>query len=294
MFQLFLILNQKIEQNEVFLTLDYIKNELIKNMNVYKSLLNSHKLEDFFNEFHLRVKRSNDKILNNDNGNINKFQSSLYKTQAEKNFSDIAHSIDINMERLINSLYKGNRKRNYSNKIISSKSLNDNTNKDNSFKSIDKTNVGLDNHNKEKNNFNFSTIKLSNSNDNNIADIVQQESNIEFNSMNVNENGEDKEKYSKKIETNKELSIQIELKKENEDNSSSINNINNEIMNNDSIFEGLNLTATAIFDFVPSQPEELGFNKGDVLEIEMLEGKWWKGKINGKTGLIPYNYVRIN
>ena len=65
-------------------------------------------------------------------------------------------------------------------------------------------------------------------------------------------------------------------------------------MSDNALLANLSLTATAIFDFVPARQEELEFKKGDILEIEIIEGNFWKGTLNGKSGLIPYSYVRIN
>ena len=63
------------------------------------------------------------------------------------------------------------------------------------------------------------------------------------------------------------------------------------------------ITATALYDFVPqrvclinkSQKTELGFKRGDIIEIEIIKDNgWWQGCLNGERGLIPYNYIRIN
>lgn len=62
------------------------------------------------------------------------------------------------------------------------------------------------------------------------------------------------------------------------------------------------ITATALYDFIPQrvkniliQKAELGFNKGDIIEIEIIKDNgWWEGCLNGERGLIPYNYIRIN
>ncbi|KAF8143764.1 hypothetical protein K438DRAFT_1875407 [Mycena galopus ATCC 62051] len=45
----------------------------------------------------------------------------------------------------------------------------------------------------------------------------------------------------------------------------------------------------------PDDPKELSFEKGEVLEIEDQEGKWWQAKkLDGKFGIVPSNYlVRI-
>ncbi|KAK4931655.1 ESCRT-0 subunit protein hse1, partial [Elasticomyces elasticus] len=48
----------------------------------------------------------------------------------------------------------------------------------------------------------------------------------------------------------------------------------------------------ALFDFVPSEPGELQFRKGDVIDvIESVYKDWWKGSLRGQTGIFPLNYV---
>lgn len=48
----------------------------------------------------------------------------------------------------------------------------------------------------------------------------------------------------------------------------------------------------ALFDFVPSEPGELEFKKGDVIAVlESVFKDWWRGSLRGKTGIFPLNYV---
>lgn len=48
----------------------------------------------------------------------------------------------------------------------------------------------------------------------------------------------------------------------------------------------------ALFDFVPSEPGELQFKKGDVIAVlESVFKDWWKGSLRGQTGIFPLNYV---
>ncbi|KAI1811927.1 hypothetical protein GGS20DRAFT_560512 [Poronia punctata] len=48
----------------------------------------------------------------------------------------------------------------------------------------------------------------------------------------------------------------------------------------------------ALFDFVPSEPGELEFRKGDVIAVlESVYKDWWRGSLKGKTGIFPLNYV---
>jgi len=48
----------------------------------------------------------------------------------------------------------------------------------------------------------------------------------------------------------------------------------------------------ALFDFTPSEPGELAFRKGDVIAVlESVYKDWWKGSLQGETGIFPLNYV---
>ena len=48
----------------------------------------------------------------------------------------------------------------------------------------------------------------------------------------------------------------------------------------------------ALYDFVPSEPGELQFRKGDIIAVlESVYKDWWKGSIRGQTGIFPLNYV---
>jgi signal transducing adaptor molecule len=48
----------------------------------------------------------------------------------------------------------------------------------------------------------------------------------------------------------------------------------------------------ALFDFLPSEPGELEFKKGDVIAVlESVYKDWWRGSLRGKTGIFPLNYV---
>lgn len=52
--------------------------------------------------------------------------------------------------------------------------------------------------------------------------------------------------------------------------------------------------AVASFDFAARDEQELSIKKGDELYvIGQTEPNWWEGSLNGKTGLIPSNYVKI-
>ncbi|KAJ4369653.1 hypothetical protein N0V83_005415 [Neocucurbitaria cava] len=49
----------------------------------------------------------------------------------------------------------------------------------------------------------------------------------------------------------------------------------------------------AMYDFVPSEPDELAFRKGDIINVSGLKYKeWWKGTLHGREGVFPVNYVK--
>ncbi|GAA6039541.1 hypothetical protein JCM8097_008379 [Rhodosporidiobolus ruineniae] len=48
----------------------------------------------------------------------------------------------------------------------------------------------------------------------------------------------------------------------------------------------------AVWDYTKNQPDDLGFRTGDVITIvEEVNADWWKGELNGQTGLFPSNHV---
>lgn len=53
----------------------------------------------------------------------------------------------------------------------------------------------------------------------------------------------------------------------------------------------------ALFDFEAQSPDDLGFKKGDVIEVvhatEFLED-WWVGRLNNKKGTFPGNLIIID
>jgi len=51
--------------------------------------------------------------------------------------------------------------------------------------------------------------------------------------------------------------------------------------------------AQGMWAFTAENPNELSFNSGDTLEILEQNGDWWKGRLNGKEGLFPANYVKL-
>eukprot|EP01090_Pellita_catalonica_P003488 TRINITY_DN1315_c0_g1_i1.p1 TRINITY_DN1315_c0_g1~~TRINITY_DN1315_c0_g1_i1.p1 ORF type:complete len:381 (-),score=61.23 TRINITY_DN1315_c0_g1_i1:63-1082(-) len=56
---------------------------------------------------------------------------------------------------------------------------------------------------------------------------------------------------------------------------------------------GGGVVATALYPFQAQSPQELAFQYGDKITILKQEGDWWMGQLNGKTGLVPSNYVQI-
>ncbi|RKP37193.1 hypothetical protein BJ085DRAFT_21039, partial [Dimargaris cristalligena] len=50
----------------------------------------------------------------------------------------------------------------------------------------------------------------------------------------------------------------------------------------------------ALFDFAATESGELGFYKGDIIEVLDQKYKdWWKGRLREQTGIFPANYVQI-
>jgi len=56
-------------------------------------------------------------------------------------------------------------------------------------------------------------------------------------------------------------------------------------------------TATALYDYEAQAEGDLSFTTGDVIEIVTRtsnENEWWIGKLKGKEGQFPGNYVKLN
>ncbi|RDW81982.1 reduced viability upon starvation protein-like protein [Coleophoma cylindrospora] len=56
-------------------------------------------------------------------------------------------------------------------------------------------------------------------------------------------------------------------------------------------------TATALYDYEAQAEGDLSFTTGDTIEIVTrgaTENEWWVGKIKGKQGQFPGNYVKLN
>ncbi|RDA92525.1 hypothetical protein CP533_4163 [Ophiocordyceps camponoti-saundersi (nom. inval.)] len=56
-------------------------------------------------------------------------------------------------------------------------------------------------------------------------------------------------------------------------------------------------TVTALYDFSAQTEGDLSFRAGDIIEIVQRtdnENEWWTGRLQGKQGQFPGNYVRVN
>lgn len=57
------------------------------------------------------------------------------------------------------------------------------------------------------------------------------------------------------------------------------------------------LIATTIYPFQGEKPCDLSFNVGERITIitrTATQEDWWEGKLNGKVGIFPANYVKVN
>lgn len=52
--------------------------------------------------------------------------------------------------------------------------------------------------------------------------------------------------------------------------------------------------AVVQFDYTAQEPDELSLQKGDIItEIIIQPGGWWEGKLKGKVGMFPDNFVKV-
>ena len=277
---------EKTSNDDLSSAFESIEIDLKNNIHNYKNILNGDEFKDIFKKIELKERKSIAQKIDD-----HKQKKKNVSPPIKKDFSDITQLIDINIEKLHNSLYKNDKAKNNSRNFInSSKSYQNNTNKYSKSKSLEMSNDQ-----------NSSAIEIPNLKNNKID--KQESRNLSFTPIKEMKNNQNKDKSSnekniiqdKEIRKMNESEVKDNFHSENNNKSNSNKNNFDKFLSEDySILANLKLTAVAIFDFIPTNSNELAFNKGDNLEIEMKEGTGWIGSLNGKTGLIPYNYVRIN
>ena len=71
-------------------------------------------------------------------------------------------------------------------------------------------------------------------------------------------------------------------------------NLFTKIFENLAIVNLAGVTARAVFSYSAKNEDELNFTTGDVIVVlyQDLENEgWWKGRLNGKVGVFPNNFV---
>ena len=53
-----------------------------------------------------------------------------------------------------------------------------------------------------------------------------------------------------------------------------------------------NIFVTALYDFDPIESGDLQFRKNDRIEVLKMDGDWWYGRVHGKVGNFPVNYIQ--
>ena len=56
----------------------------------------------------------------------------------------------------------------------------------------------------------------------------------------------------------------------------------------------VSVEAVVEFDYQAAEEDELSLVKGDIItNVSKLDGGWWEGTLNGKTGMFPDNFVKV-
>ncbi|XP_072263549.1 intersectin-2 isoform X1 [Pyxicephalus adspersus] len=48
----------------------------------------------------------------------------------------------------------------------------------------------------------------------------------------------------------------------------------------------------ALYPYSSTEPGDLTFNEGDIIQVSQKDGEWWTGSIGDRSGIFPSNYVR--
>ncbi len=49
------------------------------------------------------------------------------------------------------------------------------------------------------------------------------------------------------------------------------------------------------YDYQAQEEDELTLRPGDVIHnVQKMDGGWWEGELNGKKGVFPDNFVKVN
>lgn len=47
-----------------------------------------------------------------------------------------------------------------------------------------------------------------------------------------------------------------------------------------------------MYSYTSSEPGDLTFNQGQLIQVTKKEGDWWTGSIGERSGIFPANYVK--
>lgn len=50
----------------------------------------------------------------------------------------------------------------------------------------------------------------------------------------------------------------------------------------------------AMYSYTSSEPGDLTFNQGQLIQVTKKEGDWWTGSIGERSGIFPANYVKAS